>query len=44
MAVNRPPPMFVADAPALDFLNTTAEPSGSAVEWLENGDDLLAWL
>ncbi len=44
MAVNRPPPMFVADAPALDFLNTTAEPSGSAVEWLEDGDDLLAWL
>jgi predicted RNA-binding Zn ribbon-like protein len=44
MAVNRPPPMLVADAPALDFLNTTAEPSGSAVEWLDNGDDLLAWL
>ena len=40
----RPAPMFIADAPGLDFLNTFAAPSGSDIEWLGDGQDLLAWL
>ena len=44
MTLNRPPAMFIADAIALDFLNTIATPAGTEVEWLANGEDLLAWL
>jgi predicted RNA-binding Zn ribbon-like protein len=44
MTVNRPPVMFIADALALDFLNTIAKPADTEVEWLANGEDLLAWL
>lgn len=40
----RPASIFVGDHPALDFLNTTATPSGSRVEWLRDGADLLDWL
>jgi len=40
----RPDPMFIADAHGLDFLNTIAAPWGSDIEWLGNGQDLLAWL
>jgi predicted RNA-binding Zn ribbon-like protein len=40
----RPAPMFIADAHGLDFLNTVAAPWGSDIEWLGNGQDLLAWL
>jgi predicted RNA-binding Zn ribbon-like protein len=39
-----PPALFVADAPALDFLNSSAKPVDEVVEWLGNGPDLLAWL
>jgi predicted RNA-binding Zn ribbon-like protein len=44
MADPRPAPLFVADAPALDFLNSIASPSGTPVEWLDSGEDLLDWL
>ena len=40
----RPPPFFVGDDLALDFLNTRAAPAGEAVEWLSRGRDLLQWL
>jgi predicted RNA-binding Zn ribbon-like protein len=44
MTDTRPPPFFIADALALDFLNTIAVPLDTKVEWLASGDDLLAWL
>ncbi len=44
MADPRPAPMFVADAPGLDFLNSVATPWGAEIEWLGDGRDLLAWL
>jgi predicted RNA-binding Zn ribbon-like protein len=44
MTDSRPAPMFIADAHGLDFLNTLAAPSGSEIEWLGSGQDLLAWL
>jgi predicted RNA-binding Zn ribbon-like protein len=44
MTDQRPAPFFVADHLALDFLNSVAHPWGHKVEWLADGDDLLAWL
>ncbi len=44
MTGQRPPPIFLADSPGLDFLNSIAHPGGTTVEWLINGEDLLAWL
>ena len=41
---NRPPAIFIADAPALDFLNSIAIPTDTPVEWIDDGADLLAWL
>jgi predicted RNA-binding Zn ribbon-like protein len=40
----RPPPIFVADAKGLDFLNSIATPVDVPVEWLGSGEDLVAWL
>ena len=44
VAVDRPAAMFVADHPALDFLNSEATPAGRRIDWLTDGPDLLAWL
>ncbi len=44
MTTSRPPPIFIADHLALDFLNTLAVPVDTKVEWLASGEDLLAWL
>ena len=41
---NRPPPMFIADDPGLDFLNSIGTPIDTVVEWIANGEDLLVWL
>ena len=40
----RPPAIFLADSPGLDFLNSIAHPGGVELEWLSCGEDLLAWL
>ena len=44
MAESRPAPFFIGDDLALDFLNSVAVPSGRAIEWLEDGHDLVTWL
>ncbi len=41
---HRPPAIFVGDALGLDFLNSIATPVDTAVEWLGDGEGLLAWL
>jgi predicted RNA-binding Zn ribbon-like protein len=38
------PALFIADAPALDFLNSIATPVDVPVEWIDGGAGLLAWL
>ncbi|HUB91087.1 MAG TPA: ABATE domain-containing protein [Dyella sp.] len=38
------PALFLADAPGLDFLNSTATPVDTPVDWLEDGEGLLSWL
>ena len=40
----RPAPFLIADARALDFLNSIATPVDTRVEWIESGQDLLSWL
>ena len=42
--MTRTPAIFIAGAPALDFLNSVATPVDVAVEWLDDGEGLLAWL
>ncbi len=38
------PAMFLADAPGLDFLNSIATPVDVPVDWIGDGEGLLAWL
>ncbi len=38
------PAIMVADASALDFLNSVATPVDAPVEWLDDGEGLLSWL
>ena len=40
----RTAPFLIADARALDFLNSIATPADTPVEWIESGQDLLSWL
>jgi predicted RNA-binding Zn ribbon-like protein len=44
MAPERPPAIFVADALGLDFLNSVATPVDTEIDWINDGDGLLAWL
>ena len=37
-------PFLIADARALDFLNSVATPVDTPLEWIESGQDLLSWL
>src|SRR5262245_25253165 len=41
---SRPPPFFLGEHAALDFLNTVATPWDEQIEWLGSGLDLLVWL
>ncbi len=38
------PAILIADAPGLDFLNSIATPVDTPVDWIGDGDGLLAWL
>lgn len=38
------PAIWVADAAGLDFLNSVATPVDEPVDWIGDGDGLLAWL
>lgn len=38
------PAIFVADAPALDFLNSVATPVDTPVDWIGDGEGLVDWL
>lgn len=42
--MQRSPPVFLGDAPALDFLNSVATPVDVPVDWLDDGEGLLSWL
>jgi predicted RNA-binding Zn ribbon-like protein len=38
------PAIFIADATGLDFLNSVATPADVQIDWISDGDGLLAWL
>ncbi len=38
------PPFLIAEDPALDLLNSVCAPWGDEIEWLADGQALLAWL
>jgi len=40
----RPPAIFIAGDPSLDFLNSIGTPVDKVVEWLADGQDLMSWL
>jgi len=44
MADRRAPAIFIADSPALDFLNSVATPVDTPVDWIDSGEGLLDWL
>jgi predicted RNA-binding Zn ribbon-like protein len=44
MAHGRPPAIFIADAPALDFLNSVATPIDVEIDWIEDREGFLEWL
>ncbi|HXO68233.1 MAG TPA: ABATE domain-containing protein [Bradyrhizobium sp.] len=43
-APQRPLAIFIADALALDFLNSVATPVDTEIDWIDDGDGLSAWL
>jgi predicted RNA-binding Zn ribbon-like protein len=42
--VQRAPALFLADTLGLDFLNSIATPVDTEIDWIDDGDGLLAWL
>jgi predicted RNA-binding Zn ribbon-like protein len=40
----RPPAIFLGDAPGLDFLNSIATPLDTAIDWIDDGEGYLSWL
>jgi predicted RNA-binding Zn ribbon-like protein len=38
------PALFIADSTGLDFLNSVATPIDTEIDWLRDGEGLLAWL
>jgi predicted RNA-binding Zn ribbon-like protein len=44
MVHGRPPAIFLADALALDFLNSVATPTDTEIDWIDDGEGFLAWL
>ncbi|MYS19340.1 Conserved protein containing a Zn-ribbon-like motif, possibly RNA-binding [Streptomyces sp. DvalAA-14] len=42
--VQHAPALFLADTPGLDFLNSIATPVDTRIDWIEDGEGLLAWL
>jgi predicted RNA-binding Zn ribbon-like protein len=44
MRDQKPPAMFISGSLGLDFLNTLATPVHEQVDWIDDGDGLLAWL
>jgi predicted RNA-binding Zn ribbon-like protein len=44
MSDQRPAAYFISGSLGLDFLNTLATPVDTPVDWIEDGEGLLAWL
>jgi predicted RNA-binding Zn ribbon-like protein len=44
MSPHRPPAILISGSLGLDFLNTLATPVDTQVDWIDDGEGLLAWL
>lgn len=44
MSDHKPPGIFISGSLGLDFLNTLATPVDEPVDWIDDGDGLIAWL
>ncbi len=44
MSDRKPPAIFLSGSPGLDFLNSLATPVDVPIDWIDDGDGLLAWL
>jgi predicted RNA-binding Zn ribbon-like protein len=44
MVERHPPAILIADAVALDFLNSVARPTDSVIDWIDSGEGFLGWL
>jgi predicted RNA-binding Zn ribbon-like protein len=40
----RPPALFITDSAGLNFLNSIATPVDTEIDWISDGEGLLAWL
>jgi predicted RNA-binding Zn ribbon-like protein len=38
------PAIFIADATAIDFLNSIATPTDTQIDWIDSGTGFLAWI
>ena len=44
MSDQKPPAIFLSGSLGLDFLNTLATPVDTQIDWIDDGEGLLAWL
>jgi predicted RNA-binding Zn ribbon-like protein len=44
MSEQKGPAFFLADAAAIDFVNSIATPADARVDWIDSGEGLLCWL
>ncbi len=44
MSDQKPPAIFLSGSFGLDFLNTLATPVDTQIDWIDDGEGLLAWL
>jgi predicted RNA-binding Zn ribbon-like protein len=44
MSDRKPPAIFLSGSLALDFLNSLATPRDEQIDWIDDGDGLVAWL
>jgi predicted RNA-binding Zn ribbon-like protein len=40
----KPPALFITDSAGLNFLNSVATPLDTQIDWISDGEGLLAWL
>jgi predicted RNA-binding Zn ribbon-like protein len=40
----KPPAIFITDSAGLNFLNSIATPADTEIDWISDGEGLLAWL
>jgi predicted RNA-binding Zn ribbon-like protein len=42
--LDKPPAIFITDSAGVNFLNSVATPVDTEIDWIDDGEGLLAWL